>query len=115
MQKQESKNHLKNKCLTYLNGPILFTAPHSKRVNRGGPKYGEKVRLHQRQLYTSWLAVKLAKLTTLDKKTGSNSFVVWGKSAVVDDNDLDPNYLLDDMLMDSPFHQSLHAWALKNN
>ena len=27
---------------------------------------------------------------------------------------MDPNYLLADMLKDSQFHQSLHAWGLKN-
>lgn len=40
--------------------------------------------------------------------------MVWGKSAAIDEKDMDPNYLLEDMLSDSQFHQSLHFWALKH-
>lgn len=40
--------------------------------------------------------------------------MVWGKSSVIDESDLDPNYLLEEMLAGSPFHQSLHFWALKH-
>lgn len=36
MKEPEKKNHLKNNYLGYIGGPILFTAPHSKKVMRGG-------------------------------------------------------------------------------
>lgn len=42
MQKESAENHLKKKHLGYLGGPILFTAPHSKKLMRGGPLYKEK-------------------------------------------------------------------------
>ena len=77
---------------------------------RGGKAYGEKKRLHLREIYTSYLALQLAHLTKLSKKT-PNSYCFWGKSSA---NDLDPNYLLPNMLPDSQFHLMLHAWALKH-
>jgi hypothetical protein len=53
-------------------------------------------------------------LTSIDSKSSYNSFVVWGKSSLVDEKDKDPNYLLPQMLSGSHFHQSLHAWGLKH-
>jgi hypothetical protein len=42
MQKESAtENYLKKKHISYIGGPILFTAPHSKRLNRGGPKFNE--------------------------------------------------------------------------
>ena len=35
-------------------------------------------------------------------------------SNVIDEKDLDPNYLLAKHFEFSPFHQGLHHWALKN-
>lgn len=54
-------------------------------------------------------------LTNKNKKYEANSFVVWGKSSVVNDKDLDPNYLKQNMLVESPFHQGLQAWALMHS
>lgn len=45
---EDTKNHLKNNHLAYIGGPILFTAPHSKKLSRGGSAYGEKKRIHLR-------------------------------------------------------------------
>lgn len=30
---------MKKPFLCYIDGPIFFTAPHSKKLNRGGPEY----------------------------------------------------------------------------
>jgi hypothetical protein len=43
-----------------LNGPIIFTAPHSTRIYRGGPETNDKPRLHLREFWTSTLALKFA-------------------------------------------------------
>ena len=51
----------------------------------------KKKRIHLREIYTSYLASKFAHLT------GKNSFCVWGNSAIINDQDLDPNYLLKSM------------------
>lgn len=49
MKKAETQeNHLKKRYLCYINGPIFFTAPHSKKLMRGGPEYGENKRVHLR-------------------------------------------------------------------
>ena len=40
--------------------------------------------------------------------------MVWGVSSVINEKDLDPNYLLLKHFPESPFHQSLHYWALVN-
>lgn len=85
------ENHLKKRYLCYINGPILFTAPHSKKLMRGGPEYGENKRVHLREIYTSYLACQMANLT------GKNSFCVWGKSASINEEEMDPNYLLPKM------------------
>jgi len=37
----------------------------------------------------------------------------WGKSSVVDESDLDPNYLMKKHFELSPFHNCLHNWASK--
>lgn len=36
MKATETPNYLKKKYVTFLGGPILFTAPHSKKLMRGG-------------------------------------------------------------------------------
>lgn len=40
--------------------------------------------------------------------------MVWGKSSKIDEIDIDPNYLLEEMFSTSQFHLCLHAWALRN-
>lgn len=50
----------KSKYLNSINGPIMFTAPHSGKLNRGGALYGEKKRIHLREKYTSVLAMRFA-------------------------------------------------------
>ncbi len=45
-------------------------------------------------------------------KTGG-SVCVWKTSHVIDDNDIDPNYLLASNQAQSPFHQALHAFSLR--
>jgi hypothetical protein len=40
--------------------------------------------------------------------------MVWGVSSVISEKDLDPNYLLLKHFSESPFHQSLHYWAMAN-
>lgn len=88
--------------------PIFFTAPHTKRLQRGGKDYEEKVRIHNREIYTSFLACDFA------RGTGKNSFMFWGVSSVINEKDIDPNYLLAKHFAESPFHQSLHYWAMAN-
>jgi hypothetical protein len=39
---------------------LLFTAPHSGKLKRGGVEYGEKRRTHLREQYTSVLAMRFA-------------------------------------------------------
>jgi len=36
----------KSKYLAMISGPLLFTAPHSGKLNRGGEEYGDKKRVH---------------------------------------------------------------------
>lgn len=42
-------------------GPIIFTAPHSLKLHRGGAEEGERVRIHLRERWSSEVAVKLAR------------------------------------------------------
>lgn len=71
-----------------------------------------------RELFTSQLAVEFAlassRLVGLEK-TRTNSFCVWGKSSVIDETDLDPNYLHPKQYEVSPFHQSLHKFQHQNS
>ena len=54
----------KSKYVASVHGPILFTAPHSGKLNRGGALFGEKKRIHLREKYTSVLAMRFAKDTS---------------------------------------------------
>jgi hypothetical protein len=54
------KEESKSRYFASINGPILFTAPHSTELNRGGKDYDEKKRLHLREKYTSLLALRFA-------------------------------------------------------
>lgn len=85
--KYAGKGLLKKKYLACINGPILYTAPHSKRLYRGGPEYGEKVRVHEREMFVAYLAAYFA-------NSSGNSFCVWGKAGVMNEEDIDPNYML---------------------
>lgn len=38
----------------------------------------------------------------------------WGKTNVIDEKDMDPNYLIPKNIESSPFHQILHKWAFIN-
>lgn len=106
--KMETKKVVpKTDYLAHINGPILFTAPHSTRLYRGGVEYNEKQRIHPREAYTAELAVRWA-----SKIEGS--FCVWSKSTILSYKNLDPNYLKKSKFEKSPFHQSLHAFRIKN-
>jgi hypothetical protein len=90
----------KSKYIAYINGPLLFTAPHSGKLKRGGADYGEKKRIHLREKYTSVLALRFGMETaTLFKhpktgKTGTcGSFCFWNKEHKLNEIDIDPNYL----------------------
>lgn len=78
---------LKQKFISVVDGPLLFTAPHSKKIYRGGKLTGDERRIHLREIYTSMLAVDFAlssaKIIGLEKNR-TNSFCVWGKSTVLD-------------------------------
>lgn len=42
------------------------------------------------------------------------SFCFWSKEHKLNETDLDPNYLFSGNMRDSPFHQMLHLFAMKN-
>ena len=95
-KKKFASNHL-----AYINGPILFTAPHSSKLYRGGKDYNRKETIHLREQFTSTLAIRWASQT-------EGSFCVWSRENKLNRNDVDPNYMQDGKKADSPFHQSLH-------
>ncbi len=97
-----------------FNGPILFTAPHSSRVFRGGKAWGEEIRLHQRESYTALLAIKCAQgIGAYMKEGGGGSFCVWERNTPLRASNLDPNYLKSESLANSDFHCALHHFARK--
>ena len=49
-----------NAYVCNFRGPILFTAPHGMKVKRGGEETGCKRRMHTRERWTSYLALKFA-------------------------------------------------------
>lgn len=53
---------LKNNYFSSLNGPILFTAPHSEKIYRGGEDTSDEKRLHEREAYTSTLCLQFTNL-----------------------------------------------------
>ena len=63
----------------------------------------------------AYIVVKMAALTQIKYKgrayCESGSFVIWGTQRK--NEDPDPNYLKEEMLEESIFHQSLHVWAHK--
>ena len=40
---------------------------------------------------------------------------MWASDHQLNDYDIDPNYLLKERVVESPFHRMLHAWALENH
>lgn len=50
----------KSKYIASINGPFLFTAPHSGKLYRGIDELGEKKRVHLREKYTNSLTLKFA-------------------------------------------------------
>lgn len=105
--------HLEKNYLGFINGPILFTAPHSKEVYRGGPEYGDTLRIHKREKYTAPLAVGFAQAVKING-VAPYSFMVWGDKDDLNHDDKDPNYLLETMFAGSKFHRSLHAFVKEN-
>lgn len=108
----------KSKHIASINGPFLFTAPHSAKLKRGGAEYDEKRRTHLREKYTSSLALKFALEVSAqykDSATGRipgilGSFCFWSKEHKFNEVDLDPNYLYSGNMIESPFHQLLHQF-----
>jgi hypothetical protein len=91
-------------------GPILFTAPHSFKLNRGGADWGDNERIHWREQYTSHLAIKMANCIGKYTDGASGSFMVWNKDKKFSKSDLDPNYLMVKHFKKSPFHCGLHRF-----
>ena len=103
-------NHAQSMYLAQISGPILFTAPHSGKLRRGGiSEYGEKQRTHLREKYTAVLAMRFALETELSPGIGG-AYCVWDKKHKLNEIDIDPNYLLVGKEGRSPFHRVLHAW-----
>ena len=94
-----------------LGGPILITAPHGLRLYRGGKVHRERRRIHQREQYTSELALKLSML--IAAKLGTTpSFIVWNMRSArkLDPKNRDPNYLLESQFAENPWHQGLRRF-----
>ena len=102
---QSSSTH-RSKYLCSINGPILYTAPHSGKLNRGGALYGEKKRIHLREKYVSVLAMRFAfdSMLYLKSKNFPNgqlgSFCIWSTEHKLNEVDVDPNYLQQSLLHD---------------
>lgn len=109
----QQSQHLQKHYLGFINGPMLFTAPHSKEVYRGGPEYGDTLRKHKREKFTAALAVEFAHAVRING-VAPYSFMVWGDITDVNYDDRDPNYLLETMFAGSQFHQSLHSFVKQN-
>lgn len=56
----DKSNKLQVPYIASFRGPILLSAPHSTRVQRGGKKTDTKERLHLREQWVSTLALKIA-------------------------------------------------------
>ena len=87
----------KSKYTACINGPILFTAPHSGKLKRGGfEEYDEKRRTHLREAYASYIAIKFAleaSFKTSADEPQRGAFCIWSKEHKLNEVDLDPNYL----------------------
>lgn len=90
-----------------LNGPILLTAPHGIKLWRGGTD-GRKKRIHYREIWSTEIVLKLS--AHINKYMGiPASFMIWDRriAAPLDHKNLDPNYLTEEQLAMSPWHEAL--------
>ena len=106
---------IENDSLVSIRGPFLFTAPHgcALKQERG---YFKTQRNHKIELYTSTIVTSLCHEIDKLLKKPQCSFVVWAPNNIkkMKPQDLDPNYLNDDELEFSPFHQAIHKFVIKN-
>lgn len=98
MESTASATKHKAKYITSINGPILFTAPHTGKLNRGGKRFshiseeedtnGKGIRykriVHYREIYVQVLTLKFAietskYLKSKLKKDQMGSFCFWTK------------------------------------
>jgi len=114
--KSDSKSNSSTKKIiqhvAYIGGPILFTAPHSKKVYRASGKdyeqFGVEESIHAREYFTGTLAMRWA-------LESQGSFCIWGKDSKLNKSDTDPNYMIESKKLSSPFHQTLHQFLIKNS
>ena len=85
--------------------PLLFTAPHSKSLVRGGTNHSIEEEVHKKELYTATIVCDLA------RNVLNSSFIFWGTEEDEKNPDRDPNFMLEEYFPESPFHQALHYWA----
>jgi len=81
----------------------------SLKLQRGGKGTPEKSRIHLRERNAAEAALKLA--ASLNKRGIPTGFIIWNRGAGYDATNLDPNFLWEHMLVKSPWHRALHAWA----
>ena len=103
---------LTDQYLAMVQGPILFTAPHSGKLRRNG---GDYARTHLREKFTAVIAMRMAdQLYSRPEIKNLGSYCVWATNHQLNEIDQDPNYLIADHVSESPFHRMLHAWASAN-
>lgn len=56
----------------------MFTAPHSKRVMRGGEDFGEERRVHLNEIHAASIALKLSAYAA-DIMGAEQSSIVWNR------------------------------------
>lgn len=94
----------------WLQGCVLFTAPHSLKLCRGGAATRGYVRTHPCERWTGEIALTLAR--ELHRDGLSASMMVWNQYAAPNHSRLDPNFLAQGQFASSPWHRALHRWAL---
>jgi hypothetical protein len=118
-----STHGLKYECM--VQGPIFLTAAHSAMLLRGVGIEGARKRIHLREKWVSYIVLRLAyylsKIHCEKKKAKAKSqkaysgnsiasFMVWSKDKKYDTEDLDPNYLTEELYPYSDFHIALRKW-----
>jgi len=112
-----------------IQGPIFITAAHSTKLQRLGLYSGDKNRIHLREEWVAYLAIRLAyhlskihsekkKEEAKEESKGSNlvaaeklaSFMVWSKDKPFNKDDIDPNYINAKLYPQSHFYQGLRKW-----
>ena len=98
-----------------LRGPILLTAPHGIQIYRGQQCPDDRTRLHERERYTTQIAIRCAK--EFEKTLGGGSFCVWNEQVAKqkDMTNLDPNYLLEHQFHGNAWNQCLGKFQQKMN